>query len=206
MSLTIKKTFTSIDFFLGFLASALMRVLLYVFSFVFCVLGVIALLIEPFMGEANADSFNLSFNELDNLEILVILAFIFVTVRFFKRSKSEGISVWLRLKSYVFISALVGVFYISIFAFILGMVLEDQGDIGISDLNEFGDLQYFSFCLLYLIALYAFAPLPKLGWFSKLVKKESEPEVNKEAEPVSEPTDFFTDSSGNTHSETTDNK
>lgn len=206
MSLTIKKIFTSIDFFLGFLASTLMRVLLYVFSFVFCVLGVVALLIEPFMDEANADSFNFSLNELDNLEILVVLAFIFVTVRFFKRSKSEEFSVWLRLKSYVFISALVGVFYISIFAFILGMVLEDQGDIGISDLNEFGDLQYFSFCLLYLISLYAFAPLPKLGWFSKGVKKESEPEVKKEAEPVSEPTDFFTDSSGNTHSTTTDNK
>ncbi|WP_417436858.1 hypothetical protein [Idiomarina abyssalis] len=206
MSLTIKKVLTSIDFFFGFLASILMRFFLYVFSFVFCVFGVVGLLISPFIDESNTDSFNFSFNELDHLEILVILTFVFTTIRFFKRSKSEGVSVWLGLKRYVFISAVIFVFYMSIFFFIFVALLQSQGDIAISDLDLYADLQYFSFCLLYLVCLYGFAPLPKLGWFSKVVKKESDPEVKKEAEPVLETTDFFTDSSENTYSETADNK
>lgn len=205
MSLTIKRLLGQFDLFLGYITSVLMHVFLYAFSVVFCVLGVAAFIFGPFET-------GFSLNELDNLELLGFACFVFVMVRFFKRSKSVGLSVWLRLKRYVFISALVTAFYSTIFAFVLMSLLHSHGELGISDLNANSDFQYFSFCILYLLSLYAFTPLPKLSWMSKDTEKQGSIE-KPDAEPASansteEKADFFTDSTGNTRADSmnADNK
>ncbi len=189
MSSTIKKVLTSIDFFFGFLASVLMRVLLYVFSFFVCVLTVLDVLTTPFSDESSDAIFSFSLNELDNLEALAILAFIFVTVRFFRRSKAEGVTLWLCLKSYAFVSAVSVAFSSIIYLLVLMLVMFDRGEISPSFFYENSDLQYFSNAIFSMLALYAFAPLPKLGWLQKMSGKQEE--VVSEPE---QPNDF-------THSE-----
>ncbi|RBO83479.1 hypothetical protein [Marinomonas aquiplantarum] len=174
MSSTIKKVLTSIDSFFGFLASVLMRVLLYVFSFIVCVLTVLDVLTTPFYDESSDAIFSFSLNELDNLEAVVILTFIFVTVRFFRRSKAEGVTLWPCLKSYVFVSAVSVAFSSIIYLLVLMLVMFDRGEISLSVFDEHSDLQYFSNAIFTMLALYAFAPLPKLGWLQKMSGKQEE--------------------------------
>ena len=174
MLLMIKRILSSIDLFFGYLMSVFMRFFLYVFSFALCTLGVLDILITPFSDESSDDIFSFSLNELDNLEALVILVFIFVTVRFFKRSKAEGVTLWLRSKSYVFVSAVSVMFSFAIYVFVIMLVMIDRGVINPSVFYENSDLEYFSTVIFSILALYAFTPLPQLGWLQKIRdKKES---------------------------------
>lgn len=174
MSMMIKKVLTTIDFFFGSLASALMKILLYVFSFVFCISVVLDILTTPFSDESSDALFSFSLYELDNLEALVILTFIFVTVRFFRRSKAEGVRLWLCLKSYVFVSAVSVMFLSTIYLIVIMLVMIDRGEIGPSIFDENSDLLYFSDAIFSILALYAFAPLPKLVWLQKIRGKQEE--------------------------------
>jgi hypothetical protein len=185
MSLMIKKILTSIDLFFGYLAFALMKTLLYVFSFILCISSVLDILTTPFYDESSYDEFSFSLNELDNLEALVILVFTFVTVRFFRHSKAEGVTLWLCLKSYVFVSAVSVLFSATIYLLVIMYVTIDRGEIGSSVFDENSDLQYFSNATFLLLVLYAFAPLPKLGWLQKIRGKKEE--VVSETE---QPNDF----------------
>jgi len=166
MLLMIKRILSSIDLFFGYLMSVFMRFFLYVFSFALCTLGVLDILITPFSDESSDDIFSFSLNELDNLEALVILVFIFVTVRFFKRSKAEGVTLWLRSKSYVFVSAVSVMFSFAIYVFVIMLVMIDRGVINPSVFYENSDLEYFSTVIFSILAL--------LGWLQKIRdKKES---------------------------------
>ena len=206
MSLRIKKTLNFIDLFFGYLMSALIHISLYVLSFFICVLGVWDIFTTPFFDESKDDVFRFdsySTMEVDSLEILAMLLFVFVTVRFFKLGKAEGLTRWLCLKSYVFVSAVslivpftVSLYFILIKIFEYGMLYETV-------VEEDADLLYFGSAIFYILALYAFTALPKLSRLQKIqnqIKARVNTTKDAEGHDFSAPKQevFFTDSIGNT--------
>ena len=196
MSSMIKNVFTYVDLFFGYLTSALMRVLLYGLTGVLTLLAILTIMIGPFENR-----FDL--NELDNFEIVIQIVFILITVRFFKRSKSEGIAFWPRLKSYCFISTFLSILSLAFTALALILILEQEGEIGRSDLYGLPDFEYFLFSGLYILALHAFTPLPKLNLIKKTVKKQDS-ENNDSDWLESDQANFFADSAGNTRTNSMD--
>lgn len=190
MSLMIKNVFTYVDLFLGYLTSALMRVLLYGLTAIFTLLAVLVVLVGPFEGR-------FSLNELDNLELIVQILFVLITARFFKRSKSEGKSFWSHLKSYCFVSTFLSIVFLAFTVLALWVILEQEGEIGRSDLNALPDFEYFLFSGLYLLALHAFTPLPKLHLIKNTVKKQDS--KNNDSDWLeSDQANHSADSAGNT--------
>ena len=184
------------DLFLGYLTSVLMRVLLYGLTAIFTLAAILVVLIGPFEGR-----FDL--NELDNLELVVQIVFVLITVRFFKRSKSEGIAFWPCLKSYCFISTFLSILFLAAIALAFLMLLKQEGEIGRSDLYRLPDFKYFLFSGLYLLVLHAFTPLPKLNLIKKTVKKQDS-ENNDSDWLESDHANFFADSAGNTRTNSMD--
>ncbi len=195
MTSMIKNVLAYVDLFLGYLTSALMRVLLYGLTIIFTLLTVLNVLIEPF-------EYRFDLNELDNLELLIQIVFILVTVRFFKRSKSEGKAFWPCLKSYCFISSFLSMVFLAVTALVLMVILEQEGEIGRSDLYTYSDLQYFLFSGIYLLALYSLTPLPKLNLIKKTVKKQDS-ENNDSDWLESDQANFFADSAGHSRKNST---
>lgn len=189
----VKNVFAYVDLFFGYLTSALMRVILYGLTVIFTLLALLAVLIGPFENR-----FDL--NELDNFEIVIQIVFLLITVRFFKRSKSQGIAFWPRLKSYCFISTFLSIIFLAFTALALMLILDQEGEIGRSDLIKLPDFQYFIFSGVYLLALHAFTPLPKLNLIKKTVKKDKS--KNSDANWLeTDQTNFLTDSSDNTRTD-----
>ena len=205
MSLTIKNVFTYLDLFLGYLTSALMRVLLYWLTALFTLAAVLFVLVIPFDKK-----FDL--NELDNLELLVLAAFILVSIRFFKRSQLEGIALWSRIKSYCFISAFLSILCLAIACLVLVAFIVNKREISISDLALSLEITYFLFSIIYVFTLYAFTPLPKISWLSNKDNESSKPvtaEASKDKWTEASKDDVsYTDSTGSSHTDfmNTDNK
>ncbi|TDR15507.1 hypothetical protein [Marinomonas communis] len=196
MSSMMKNILAYADLFLGYLTSVLMRVLLYGLTAIFTLAAILVVLIGPFEGR-----FDL--NELDNLELVVQIVFVLITVRFFKRSKSEGIAFWPCLKSYCFISTFLSILFLAAIALAFLMLLKQEGEIGRSDLYRLPDFKYFLFSGLYLLVLHAFTPLPKLNLIKKTVKKQDS-ENNDSDWLESDHANFFADSAGNTRTNSMD--
>jgi hypothetical protein len=173
-----------------------MHILLYVFCAV-CVFSAVSFVVAmPFER-----SFSLS--ELDNLEILVLASFLFVTVRFFKRNVLEELTFWLCLKRYAFISSFTVILFLALNCVFLMVLLSEKGEIGRSDLFEYLDFKYFLFSGVYIFVLYAFSPLPTLAWFQNFkddVKEDIRKSEGKEknTQSTSDQSDFYTDSEGKT--------
>ncbi|WP_175404907.1 hypothetical protein [Marinomonas sp. FW-1] len=141
-------------------------------------------------------------NELDNLELLGFFLFIVVLRRFFVRSGSVGESFSEIVTRYVVISAGAAAFYLTVSCLFLVFFFKKE-QLGVSDYQE-NDF-YLIFFVVYLVALYALTPLPKIEWIQAIkddynaeMKKAEEKEKLKSAE---EQVDFFTDSEGNTHTD-----
>lgn len=202
----IKRMLSHFDLFLGYIAFAVMNALFYIFSLTLFIGALLGFLVGPFEGK-------FSFDELDNFEILGFIAFIFVTVRFFKRGNEVGLSVWFRLKRYVQVSAIVAAIYATIYYLIISILVIDRGEVTLSDLNTNSDFQYFSFCLLYLISLYTFAPLPKVAWiqsfkheFRATMKEAKKEEKHKATEKEQEAPTQASEGSAHTCFNNTENK
>ena len=205
MSSMIKNVFTYVDLFFGYLTSALMRVILYGLSAICTLSAVLFVLVVPFEG-------NFDLNELDTLELLVLAFFVLVSVRFFKRRKQEGITLWSRIKSYCSVSIFLSLLALALGCIALVIALDKERELGASDLTLSLELTYFTFSMAYILTLYAFTPLPKISWFSNsesgqipLVASEA-PKDNSTA--TTEDNVFFTDSTGSTYTSSTyaDNK
>jgi hypothetical protein len=195
MWLISKKILNVIDLIVGHLASFVMSLFIGFFTVLLCFVSFYFLFYMPFDG-------NLSLNELDNLELLGFFLFIAVLRRFFVRSGSIGKSFSEIVTSYVVISAGAAAFYLTVSCLLLVFVSKKE-QIGVSDFQE--DDFYLIFFVVYLIALYALTPLPKIGWiqafkddFKAEMKKAEEKEKLK---PTVKQADFFTDSEGNTHTD-----
>lgn len=152
---------------------------------------------------------NLSLNELDNLELLGFFLFVVVLRRFFVRSGSVGESFSEIVTRYVVISAGAAAFFLTVSCLLLVLVSKKE-QLSVSDFQK--DDIYLVFFVVYLVALYALTPLPKIAWIQAIkddynaeMKKVEEKEKLKAAE---DQVDFFTDSEGNTRAESmnTDNK
>ncbi|MCV2402935.1 hypothetical protein OFY17_08585 [Marinomonas sp. C2222] len=187
MLLSIKRLLGLFDLSLGYLLSWIMRACLYVFTLLFFILCAFFIFYTPF-----EDSLNIS--ELDNLELLVVVIFIGVSIRFFIRSKMEGLSVWQRIRHYVLVSIVANAVSSLIYMSYLITLLYQRGEFGISDAEAYDDFTFFASSIFYILALYAFTPLPKLSWLSKKKVSNDESEAPLQA-------DFFTDSTGNTHAD-----
>lgn len=187
MLLSIKRLLGLFDLSLGYLSAWIMRALLYLFATLLSIFSVLYVFVLPF-----EDSFSL--NELDNLELLVVIAFIGASIRLFVRGKMEGLSVWQRIRHYALVSVVANAFSSLVYMSFLMALLYQRGELGISDAEAYDDFTFFASSIFYILALYAFTPLPKLAWFSKKKASNDELEVPQQA-------DFFTDSTGNTRAD-----
>lgn len=202
MWLITKKILNVIDLMVGHTVFFVMSLFICFFTVILCFVSFYFFFYLPFDG-------NLSLNELDNLELLGFFLFVIVLRRFFVRSGSVDKSFSEIVTSYVVISAGAAAFFLTVSCLLLVLASKKE-QLSVSDFQK--DDIYLVFFVVYLVALYALTPLPKLGLMSKDVKKP-DPVDDQEAEPASkDPTenkaDFFTDSTGNTRAESmnTDNK
>lgn len=202
MWLIIKNILNVIDLIIGNIASFFMSLFICFFTVLLCFVSFYFLFYLPFDG-------NISLNELDNLELLGFFLFVIVLRRFFVRSGSVGESFSEIVTRYVVISAGAAAFYLTVSCLLLIFVSKKE-QLGVSDFqkNDF----YLVFFIVYLVALYALTPLPKIAWIQAIkddynaeMKKAEEEEKLKAAE---EQVDFFTDSAGNTRADSmnADNK
>jgi magnesium-transporting ATPase (P-type) len=176
MSLMFKKMLNGTDLLFGYTMYFLIGICIFAFSLAFCALGLFYFAYMPFEGD-------FSFNELDNLELLGFLIFIFVTVRFLVRSQSKGESFWAIFTTYVFLLSVTTAFCFAVSCVLLVVFVLKHGQFGISDFQH--DVYYFAFFIVHLVVIYALTPLPELNWFSKDSKEDNAPVEKQDAEPVS---------------------
>lgn len=197
-----KKILNVIDLIVGHTVSFFMSLFIIVVTVLLWFVGLYFLFYLPFDG-------NLSLNELDNLELLSFFLFVVVLRRFFVRSGAVGESFREIVTRYVVISAGTAAFYLTVSCLLLVFVSKKE-QLGVSDFQK--DDFYLFFFIVYLVALYALTPLPKIAWIQAIkddynaeMKKVEEKEKLKAAE---EQVDFFTDSEGNTRADSmnADNK
>lgn len=202
MWLITKKILNVIDLMVGHTVSFFMSLFIIFFTVLLCFVSFYFFFYMPFDG-------NLSFSELDNLELLGFFLFIVVLRRFFVRSGSVGESFSEIVTRYVVISAGAAAFFLTVSCLLLVFASKKE-QLGVSDFQK--DDLYLVFFVVYLVAIYALTPLPKIAWILRDDKKHNSVEI-QETEPASEApieekTDFFTDSTGNTRADSmnADNK
>ncbi len=202
MWLITKKILNAIDLMVGHTVSFFMSLFIIFVTVLLCLVSLYFLFYLPFDG-------NLSLNELDNLELLGFFLFVIVLRRFFVRSGSVGESFSEIVTRYVVISAGAAAFFLTVSCLLLVLASKKE-QLSVSDFQK--DDIYLVFFVVYLVALYALTPLPKLGWIPKDAKKHDSAKV-QETEPATadsteDKTDFFTDSTGNTRADSiyADNK
>lgn len=202
MWLITKKILNVIDLMVGHTVSFFMSLFIIFVTVLLWFVSLYFLFYLPFDG-------NLSLNELDNLELLGFFLFIVVLRRFFVRSGSVDKSFSEIVTSYVVISAGAAAFFLTVSCLILVLISKKE-QLSVSDFQK--DDIYLVFFVVYLVALYALTPLPKIAWISQDAKK-SDSVDHQVAEPapeapIEEKTDFFTDRTGNTRADSmnTDNK
>lgn len=202
MWLITKKILNVIDLMVGHTVSFFMSLLIIFFTVLLCFVSLYFLFYLPFDE-------SLSLNELDNLELLGFFLFIVVLRRFFVRSGSVDKSFSEIVTSYVVISAGAAAFFLTVSCLLLVLASKKE-QLSVSDFQK--DDIYLVFFVVYLVALYALTPLPKIGViqafkddFKAEMKKAEEKEKLK---PTVKQADFFTDSAGNTRAESmnADNK
>ena len=193
MSLTISKILNSIDIFFSKLLNFIFEITLSALCTISTITAITFVLFVPFER-------NFKFSELDQLESYTVLAFILVTIRFFKRSKLENVFFAGSLKRYFIIATTSVVFYVLLTYPVLLIKLFDNKEIQLKYIKMNMDFIYFTFSSLFIFALYIKAPLPsKEEIKGKLEKKEGETD-----EAFHEKTDFFTDTKGNTKADAVD--
>lgn len=197
-----KKILNLIDLMVGHTVSFFMSLFIIFVTVLLWFVSLYFLFYLPFDG-------SLSLNELDNLELLGFFLFVIVLRRFFVRSGSVGESFSEIVTRYFVISAGAAAFYLTVACLLLVFDFKKE-QLSVSDFQK--DDFYLVFYIVYLVALYALTPLPKIAWVSRDDKKHDSAKV-QETEPASEDSveekaDFFTDSTGNTRADSmnTDNK
>lgn len=174
---SIKRLLGLLDLALGYIVSAGMHIVLYVFSLCLFGLSLAGYVLGSFEGK-------LSYTEIDRLELLAFAAFLIVSLRFFMRGKLAGLSFWKRFKRYIFVSALSVTFCFAAYAVHLIILILEQGEldigkIGMSDLDTNRDLMYFACSMFYTFMIYSFTPLPKLGWLTEKPEPVEQSELEK---------------------------
>lgn len=161
------------EYILAHAAKILVISLYSLFSAFITLTAILGILLMPFEN-------GLGLADIDNLEIITLFLFSFVSVRHFIRGRQNKISIWKLLSQYSQYATLTFLCVSLILSVGVAIVAIDKGVLNSGDLVLGQDIFYFGFTSVFIIALFSAAPVNMLISRSDQLLSESD-QTDKES-------------------------